>query len=403
MTPAPLQSLDQALDQLLTNVRPAVESESVGLDLALGRVLAADLHARLDVPPWHNSAMDGYAVRSSEAGQSLPIVQRIAAGERPEPLPEAAVARIFTGAPLPPGADAVVMQEDVQAGAEGRVVLPASIAPNDHVRHRGQDCRNGDRLLGAGRCLQPQDIGLIASQGMDEVTVWRPLEVALLSTGSELREPGSGELDAAAIYNSNRPMLAALLRQLGCEVRDLGIIDDTPEATREALRIGAASDLMISSGGVSVGEADHVRDVVAELGEIDLWRIAIKPGKPFAKGRVASTPFLGLPGNPSSAFVTFVLLARPFVHALQGRRDTGTVALPGRADFTVSRPGSRREFLRVTTRVQSGELWATPYANQSSGVLTSISASDALAIVPEQSTLAHGDAIQVLPLHQMMV
>ncbi len=402
MTRAPLQSLDQALDLLLADVHSAVEQESVELNKALGRVLAADLHARLDVPPWDNSAMDGYAVRSTEAGQSLPVAQRIAAGERPEPLPGAAVARIFTGAPLPPGADAVVMQEDVQIDVEGRVILPAKIAPNDHVRHRGQDCRAGDHLLGAGRRLQPQDLGLIASQGISEVAVWRRLTVALLSTGSELREPGSGELDAAAIYNSNRPMLAALLEQLGCEVRDLGIVGDTPQATRKALQAGASADLVISSGGVSVGEADHVRDVVAELGEIDLWRIAIKPGKPFAKGRVGSTPFLGLPGNPSSAFVTFVLLARPFVHALQGRRDTGAVALPARADFAVPRPGSRREFLRVTTRVEGGELWATPYVNQSSGVLTSVSASDALAMVPEHRTLAHGDAIEILPLHRLM-
>lgn len=402
MSRSALQGLDEALENLLDGVSPAAGTETVTLISALGRILADDLHAQLDVPPWDNSAMDGYAVCAADAGHCLPVSQRVAAGAGPGGLKQGTVARIFTGAPLPPGADAIVMQEDVTLDDDGTVRLPAIISPGAHIRRRGQDCRRGERLLGAGRRLRPQDLGLIASQGLAQVSVRRRLDVALLSTGSELREPGSGELDPAAIFNSNRPMLASMLRQLGCEVLDLGIVEDSPEATRDALLRGASADLVVSSGGVSVGEADHVRDAVAELGEIDLWRVAIKPGKPFAKGRIGATPFLGLPGNPSSAFVTFLLLARPFVHALQGRREPGFAALPAYCDFSVPRAGSRREFLRVATRLDGGRLWATPYGNQSSGVLTSVSASDALAIVPEGRTLERGDAITILALDRLL-
>lgn len=399
---SPLLALPEALDALLAGASAAPAADPQPLARAMGRVLAMDQYARIDVPPMDNSAMDGFAVRALDAGRCLPVSQRVAAGNPAAALEPGSVARIFTGAPLPRGADAVVMQEDAEL-SDGGVCLPREISAGQHLRRRGQDCRAGDLLLECGRLLQPQDLGLLASQGIGEVPVFPALRVALMSTGNELREPGSGDLPPGAIYNSNRPMLAGLLAGLGCEVLDLGIIPDDPAATRSALeRAASDTDLILSSGGVSVGEADFVRECVDALGEITLWRVAIKPGKPFAHGRVGATPFIGLPGNPSSAFVTFLLLARPLICVLQGRSDVAPRALPAQADFAVGTAGSRREFLRVRTRCEGGALIARPYANQSSGVLRSVSASDALAIVPEGVTLAHGDPIEVLLLESLL-
>ncbi|WP_439106658.1 molybdopterin molybdotransferase MoeA [Congregibacter sp.] len=398
----PLLPLKDALQQLLSGAAPCLDVEHVPLGGALGRVLASDQHAVVDVPPADNSAMDGYALRSSDQGRQLPVSARIAAGDVVHELALDSVARIFTGAEIPQGADAVVMQEDVHLTGDN-VELPESVSAGQHIRGKGQDTRAGDLLLHRGRRIRPQDMGLLASQGIAQVPVFNRLKVALLSTGNELREPGSGPLSPGAIYNSNRPMLLGLLTALGCDVLDLGIVRDTPDATREALHQASQNaDLILSSGGVSVGEADHVRDAVSALGEIALWRIAIKPGKPFAFGRVASTPFLGVPGNPSSAFVTFLLLARPYIYSLQGRDHVLPAALTARADFSVSRPGSRQEFLRVTTSQKDGEIWASPYANQSSGVLSSVSASDALAIVPIDELIERGQSIQVLRLDDLL-
>jgi molybdopterin molybdotransferase len=406
VTPSPLIPLAEARERLLARARPSLQNpafdEPLSLAVAQGRVLATDQRATLDVPPADNSAMDGYAVRAADAGRTLPVSQRIAAGDVARPLEAASVARIFTGAPVPDGADAIVMQEDVCL-VENEVQLPAQIATGQHIRSRGQDCARGELLLERGRRLRPQDLGLLASQGIDRLAVRPRLRVALLSTGNELREPGSGPLPPGAIFNSNRPMLAGLLTALGCDVIDRGIVEDTREATLAAMRAAADdADVILSSGGVSVGEADHVREAVIALGEIDLWRIAIKPGKPFAFGRVGDTPFLGLPGNPSSAFVTFVLLARPFLCALQGRQEPGPGMIPARADFEQLTAGSREEYLRVNTQRIDGQLWATPYGNQSSGVLRSISASDALALVPLGSTIAHGEQIDILLLDSLL-
>jgi molybdopterin molybdotransferase len=405
VTRPPLIPIADALAQLLPHAAAAVDAErreSIPLTQALGRVLAADLQASLDVPPADNSAMDGYALRASDAGKLLPVSQRITAGDEPRALLPESVARIFTGATIPDAADAVVMQEDTTVSPAG-VQLPRHIERRQHIRARGQDCAAGDLLLEQGRRLRPQDLGLIASQGIDRLSVRPKLRVALLSTGNELREPGVGELSPGAIYNSNRPMLRGLLTALGCEVIDLGIVADTLDDTLAALGSAAEqADVILSSGGVSVGEADHVRDAVMKLGKIDLWRIAIKPGKPFAFGRVGAVPFLGLPGNPSSAFVTFVLLARPFLCALQGRGDVQPVLLPARADFAVPEAGSRQEYLRVKTTVIDGEVWARAYGNQSSGVLRSISASDALAVIPLGATLNRGDAVELLLLDLLL-
>ncbi|GAB5413285.1 MAG: molybdopterin molybdotransferase MoeA [Congregibacter sp.] len=408
MNASPLISLDEALSRVLGAVRPPETRESLALAEALGRILAQDFYATLDVPPADNSAMDGYALASSLAGQIVPVESTVFAGDVPTAVSESASARVFTGAEIPDGADAVVIQEDVELCGD-RVRMPEDILAGQHIRRRGQDCRRGELLLAAGRRLVPQDLGLIASQGIAEVSVFGSLKVALLSTGKELREPGSGDLPRAAIFNSNRPMLQGLLRKLGCEVLDFGIVDDTPQATEQALSSAAdQADVIISSGGVSVGEADHVRDAVEKLGAIDLWRIAIKPGKPFAFGSVrkragSAAQFIGLPGNPTSAFVTFLLLARPFVLALQGCTDVRPSRVPGIADFTVKRAGTREEFLRVRTELQEGRLLATPYTNQSSGVLRSVTESNALAIVPRGQTIARGDSIELLMLDTLLV
>lgn len=400
---ATLRPLDEALATLVAAAPAAPEAQEGPLDAALGRVLAADIAARIDVPPADNSAMDGYAVRAGDAGRELRCSQRIPAGTAAAPLAADSVARIFTGAPVPAGADAVVMQEDAAEGPAG-VRLPPAIGAGQHIRRRGEDTRAGDLLLPAGRRLRPQDLGLLASQGVDRVPLRRPLAVGLLSTGSELREAGSGPLAPGQIYNSNRPMLLALLSSLGCVPRDFGCVPDSAARTRECLREAAAQcDLIISSGGVSVGEADQVRDQVAALGAIDLWRVAIKPGKPFAFGQVLGTPFLGLPGNPASAFVTFLLLARPWILVAQGRRDSDPRYLPGRADFSLTRANSRCEFLRASLRRDGQALWATAYGNQSSGILRSIVASDCLLRVPAATTLAPGDAVDLLLLDQLLL
>ena len=405
-----LLPLDEARRQLLAGVSALPGREVLPLAEALGRILAEVQVAALDMPSWDNSAMDGYAVRSADAGRELPEVARFAAGDAPGRLDDDTVARIFTGAPLPEGADAVVMQEDVDTD-RGRVSLPAKINPGQHVRPRGQECRRGEPLLATGRRLRPQDIGLLASQGVASVPVIPRLRVALLSTGSELREPGT-DLSPGAIYNSNRPMLLALLRSLGCSVRDCGNVEDDAQRTRALLAEAAdGADLVLSSGGVSVGDADHVRAAVEELGALHLWRIAIKPGKPFSHGEIAGTPFIGLPGNPASAFVTFMLLARPWIERRQGRSDQRP-RLAARADFDHPRPGTREEYLRVRLRTEpdAGEavradapadgvrLWASLYPNQSSGILRSVVGSDALARIPVGRTVARGDLLEVLPL-----
>jgi len=302
------------------------------------------------------------------------------------------------------------MQEDVDTGSGG-VSLPAEIKPGQHVRPRGQECRRGEPLLAAGRRLRPQDIGLLASQGVAFVPVVPRLRVALLSTGSELREPGT-DLCPGAIYNSNRPMLVGLLRSLGCSVHDCGIVEDDEQRTRAVLAEAADdADLVLSSGGVSVGDADHVRAAVEELGTLHLCRIAIKPGKPFSYGEIAGTPFMGLPGNPASAFVTFMLLARPWIERRQGRSDRRW-RLVASADFDHARPGTREEYVRVRLRdepasgkarrveapADGNRLWASLYPNQSSGILRSVVGSDALARIPIGRTVARGDLLEVFPL-----
>ncbi len=395
-------SLEAALTAMQRRVSPLPASEECPLDAALGRILAAPVQAPIAVPGDDNSAMDGYALRAAEAGQTLPVSQRIPAGSAPLPLAEGTAARIFTGAPIPPGADAVVMQEQCEVSAAGvRATAPVQVGAN--IRPRGQDIAAGSEVLAPGRRLQPQDLGLLASLGLARVPVYRRLRVALLATGDELVEPGAGDLGRGQLYNSNRYLLAGLLRRLDCEVLDGGIVADDLDCTRDALaRAAVAADCVLSSGGVSVGEEDHVRAALQQLGELSLWRLAIKPGKPLAFGSIGDTPFIGLPGNPTSSFVTFCLVARPFLVACQGAFPAPPLAISARAGFAVTRAGTREEYLRVTLRQEGGQLIAAKDPQQSSGALSSVVRCDALARIPAGEVLAEGDAVDVILLRDLV-
>lgn len=410
---APLMDLDQALDRLLQRARALDGHEEVATFDADGRVLAEDLVSELQVPPQDNSSMDGYAVRCADVRQPgvvLPVSQRIAAGHPPAALREGTCARIFTGAQMPPGADAVVMQEDAQpvGGDLNSVHIHALPQPGQWVRRAGEDVSLGAVVLRRGQRLTPAGLGLAASLGRARLKVVARPRVALFSTGDELVMPGEvppQALPAGAIYNSNRFFLRALLHRMGCEVSDLGIVPDRREATVAALKTAADHhDLILTSGGVSVGEEDHIKPAVQRLGELDLWQISMKPGKPFAYGTVRCDAgagavggpchFIGLPGNPVSSFVTFVLLVRPFLLAMQGVTDPRALALPKPAmlpaHFAVERADKRREFLRVR-RNDLGGLDLFP--NQSSGVLTSVAWADGLLDKAAGQTIARGDLV----------
>jgi molybdopterin molybdotransferase len=393
-----LTPLPEALRDILAASPAPPPTETCPLLDARGRVLAASITSPIAVPAEDNSAMDGYALRAADAAVALPVTQRIAAGSCGDPLEPGTAARIFTGAPLPPGADAVAMQEDCEL-RDGVVNIRTELRPGENVRPRGQDLASGAEVLPVGRRLRPQDLGLLASVGRTTVDVYRRLRVAVLSTGDELIEPGSGDLNPGQLYNSNRYTLAASIAALGMEVVDGGIVPDDPEATREALqRAAARADVIITSGGVSVGEEDHVKAQVEELGELALWKLAIKPGKPLAFGRVGESPILGLPGNPTSVYVTFNLVARPFLLKMQGATELTPPVLRARAGFSVSRPGGRRDHLRVSLEQTPDGLVARRFGNQSSGVLSSVSYSQALAVVPIGATLAEGDPVDILLL-----
>ncbi|WP_370530035.1 MULTISPECIES: gephyrin-like molybdotransferase Glp [Ramlibacter] len=402
----PLRSLDDALADLLGRVQPLAGTEAVATFDADGRVLAEDLVAALQVPPQDNSSMDGYAVRRAEIadeGVSLPVSQRIPAGQAAQPLQPGTVARIFTGAPVPAGADAIVMQEDTEAAGGDTVRILRVPEAGQWIRRSGEDVLRGSVVLQRGHRLDPAACGLAAGIGRDRLQVARRPRVALFSTGDELVMPGSvppEQMRPGAIYNSNRFFLRQLLARCGCEVTDLGIVPDRRDATIAALRDAAGGhDLILTSGGVSVGEEDHVKPAVQELGSLDLWQIAMKPGKPFSHGRVADAHFIGLPGNPVSSFVTFLLLVRPFLLRLQGATVLQPQPMQVPVHFDWQRPDKRREFLRVRRNAAGGlEL----FPNQSSGVLTSTVWADGLADVPAGRTLAHGDPVRFLSLAELL-
>lgn len=400
---APLIALDDAVARLLAEAAPLQDVEQVSTFEADGRVLAQDLVAGLTVPPRDNSAMDGYAVRLADCtGDAvLPVAQRIPAGSVGQPLAAGTAARIFTGAQVPEGADAVVMQEDTEAIAGdglGQVRIRPVPRPGQNIRRAGEDVKAGATVLARGERLTPQALGLAASIGFAKLPVVRRPRVALLSTGDELVMPGDvppEQMPPGAIYNSNRFFMRGLLHRLGCEVQDLGLVPDRLDATIDALRAAAArNDLIITTGGVSVGEEDYVRAAVQALGTLDLWLVAMKPGKPFAYGRIGDTHIAGLPGNPVSSFMTFLLLVRPFLLALQGASRTAPQAVSMRADFDWPRADKRREFLRVRTTPEGG---LALFPNQGSGVLTSTVWGDGVVDNPGGQAIARGDTVRFVP------
>jgi molybdopterin molybdotransferase len=404
----PLLSLDEAIERLLGQVAAPAPSraDTVSTFAALDRVLAADVRSLIDVPPEDNSAMDGYALRTADlagAGKILPISQRIAAGQVGAALQPATAARIFTGAQIPQGADAVVMQEHctvVDAGVRIDAVPP----PGNSIRRRGEDVRRDSIVLVAGARLSPQALGMAASVGAATLQVGRRPRVALFSTGDELAMPGD-VLRPGAIYNSNRFTLRGLIEALGGECEDLGIVPDRLDATRETLRRAAeGNDLIVSCGGVSVGEEDHMKPAVEQEGRLDLWQIAIKPGKPLAFGEVfrgdgSSAWFIGLPGNPVSAFVTFLFAVRPVLLKLQGATDLAPKAIAMRADFAWPKADKRREFLRVRRNPAGG---LDLFGHQGSGVLTSTVWADGLVDNPGGTTVAPGDIVRYLPFAELL-
>ena len=399
-----LISFDEALEKLRAAARPVTDIEMVDTIDAAGRVLAHAQTSGLAVPPLDNSAMDGYAVRVTDVpsmGARLAISQRIPAGSVGAPLAAGTAARIFTGAPVPEGADAVVMQERCEQTEDGFVQVNYVPRIGENIRRAGEDIRAGAGILAAGTRLSPQDIGLAASVGLATLPVFRRLRVAVFFTGDELSLPGE-PLKPGGIYNSNRYVVRGLLTALGCEVRDLGIVRDTLAETRAALRDAAtASDVILTSGGVSVGEEDHVKAAVEAEGALELWKVAIKPGKPLAFGKVGprGTAFLGLPGNPVSAFVTFLMLVRPFLLACQGVGDIAPRGIMMRADFDWMKPDRRREFLRVRINREGGlEL----FPNQGSGVLTTCARADGLVDTLPEQAIARGDQVRFLPFSELI-
>ncbi len=399
----PLLPYDDALVELTAGLEPLARVERVSLRAALGRVLAATLAAEIDVPAAAMSSMDGYAISTADlaaAGATrLPLSQRIAAGHAPAPLEPGSAARIFTGAPVPAGADAVVMQEQVEADGDWIRFEKRTVA-GENVRPAGNDIRRGDTILQAGTRLRPQDVGLAASVGLGELPVYAPIRVGIFFTGDELIEPGQ-PLGPGKIYDSNRYTIDGLLRAAGCEVVDLGLVGDTLAATEAAMRDAASrADLVVTSGGVSVGEEDHVRIALERQGELRLWRLNIKPGKPLAYGRVDGTAFIGLPGNPVSVFATFCLFVVPVIQVLQGRAWRKPFALPLIADFDWPHPDSRREFLRARLDDGAGEARVQIFPNQDSGVLTSTVWADGFVEIGENQTVARGDRVNYLPFAQ---
>jgi len=395
-----LLSVDEALAQLLAGARPIAEVEEVPAMAAAGRVLARAQASTMDVPPMDNSAMDGYAIRLSDVSsldRKLKISQRIPAGSVGKPLEPGTAARIFTGAPVPAGADAIVMQEHCSVSGDS-VLVNRKPRLNDWIRYAGSDIKKGGTVLAAGKRLLPQDVGLAASVGIKSLPVYRKLRLGLFFTGDELVMPGE-PLAPGRIYNSNRFTLNGLAATFGCEVRDYGIVPDKLARTREVLRQAAAeNDLVVTSGGVSVGDEDHVKPAVEAEGSLLMWKIAMKPGRPLAFGSIAKSFFIGLPGNPVSSFVTFLIFVRPFLLRMQGVADVAPRSLSARADFDWPEPDPRREFLRVKWNAAGG---LDIYPTQDSAVLTSTAWADGLVDNPAGRPIRNGDRVRFLPYSEL--
>ena len=395
-----LLSVDEALEVLLAGAKPVAGIEDVSTLEATDRVLARAQSSTMDVPPMDNSAMDGYAVRVADiAGPDtrLRVAQRIAAGSVGAPLGAGTAARIFTGAPIPPGADAVVMQEFCAVDGD-HVVVKKKPQPEEWVRRAGSDIRSGGAVLAAGIKLRPQDTGLAASVGIKTLPVHRKVKMALFFTGDELVMPGD-PLPPGRIYNSNRFTLNGMAKAFGCEVRDYGIVPDRLDATREVLRRAAAeNDIIVTSGGVSVGEEDHVKPAVEAEGSLLMWKIAMKPGRPLAFGKVKDAAFIGLPGNPVSSFVTFLIFVRPFLLKTQGIAHVAPRVIDERADFAWDKPDARREFLRVKWNAAGG---LDLYPSQDSAVMTSTAWADGLVDNPASQSIGKGDRVRFLSFAEL--
>jgi molybdopterin molybdotransferase len=401
-----LLGVDAALRLIDERISPVVETETVGLDAAAGRVLAEDVVAGIDVPPHANSAVDGFAIvhadLRAEGETELPIGGRAAAGHPlGRPIARGEAIRIFTGAPMPEGADTVMMQEDCVIDG-GRVQLKPGIKKGANSRRAGEDVTRGEVALPAGRRLKAADLGLAAALGRTQLAVYRRLRVALLSTGDEVRDPGS-PLPPGAIYDANRHMLAALLRGLGCSVDDLGISPDRAATLADTLTAASARhDVIVTSGGVSTGEEDHVRTAIEKLGRLDFWRLAIKPGRPVALGHVRGVPLVGLPGNPVAAALTFAVLARPLILRLAGAELSPPLTFPVQARFSYRKRPGRREYLRASLARENGAVVAKRYPKDGAGILSSIVHSDGFAILDESiSDVAPGTTVDFLPFSEV--
>ena len=402
----PLVSYDDALRSLLAKVSATTAKESKPLFDALNRILAQTVQSSINVPPADNSAMDGYALNTSDVAidgkTSLPVSQRIAAGDTGQVLKPGTAARIFTGAPIPPGANAVIMQEQVEAVSDA-IEFDVKPAESQNIRPAGNDIKNGDKILNQGSFLRPQELGLAASIGLESLSVFKKIRVGIFFTGDELVEPGE-PLAPGKIYDSNRYTLHGMLQKLGCEIVDLGLVGDTLEATKAAmLEATGKADLVVTCGGVSVGEEDHVRIAIEQLGDLHLWRLKIKPGKPLAFGKINQTPFVGLPGNPVSVFATFMLFVSPIIKTMQGRHWEKPVAMPITAGFDWPKPDSRREFLRA--RLEQDEslgLVARIYPKQDSGVLTSTAWAKGFVEISEGATVKKGDSVDYLAFSEFL-
>jgi len=400
---AKLMPLDEALTHLVGSAEAIVEEETVMLDDALGRVLSQAVSSSIDVPAWDNSAMDGYAVRFEDIASldQLPVVQRIPAGTHGHPLEPGTAARIFTGAPVPATADTVVMQEMIDR-EEDMIRINGNVNEGSNIRRAGEDIRKGDETIASGTRLQVQHVGLAASTGIEKLIVKRKLRVAIFTTGDELTMPGYA-LQEGKIYNSNRYLFRGLLEKLGCEVIDLGNVIDDYEATCEALNVAASkADLILSSGGVSVGEEDYVKKALEDLGSLDLWKIAVRPGKPLAFGNVSDVPFIGVPGNPVSLFVTFSIFVRPFILRSMGVFDITPVEYQVPAGFDWQRPDKRAEYMRARLETNDeGQTVVNVYRSRSSGVLSSVTWADGMVVINPDQYLAKGDSVRYIPFSSL--
>ena len=397
-----LMTIDEALALIAARVEPVEGAESLPLADCDNRVLLAPLHAPLPLPLFANSAVDGYALRSADLPgdqeRSFPVTARVQAGSPAQPIMPGEAVRIFTGAPMPEGADTVFMQEDVRVEADGRVTLPPGLKAGANMRPAGEDIAQGAVAIPAGRRLRPQHVALAAALGLTHLTLRRPIRVAIFSTGNEVMEPG-GPRNSAQLYDSNRFMLGAMLRRLNCRVHDLGILRDDRAALAAALKEAATShDLVLTSGGVSAGEEDHVRAAIEEVGSLVLWSMAIKPGRPVAMGVIAGTPFIGLPGNPVASFVTFAYVVRATILALSGAAPEPLIGLPVRAAFTYKKKKGRREYVRASLRyADDGSIEAVKFPREGAGLLSSLADTDGIIELAEDAErVSPGESVRFL-------